>query len=101
VAPYLLRVRLDGAPVLVDTVVGSGARQDHPLYVFGEVPAVPGVQRLEVTFERLGDTPVEKTGEQTAPSFIGLDVSIDPAAGEVLLVTYDAQQKTLVLSRGD
>lgn len=52
IAPYRLRVRVDGR-VLTDTLVhAAGAREDRPLYVFREFRVVPGVHRVDLLFVR-------------------------------------------------
>lgn len=54
VAPYRLRYAVNGV-VLEDTlVVPAGAKQDRPIYVYREVPLVPGHHVIEVEFSRVG-----------------------------------------------
>ena len=52
IAPYRLRLRVDGR-VLADTLVhAAGAREDRPVYVFREFRVEPGVHRVELRFDR-------------------------------------------------
>ncbi|HEX7091319.1 MAG TPA: hypothetical protein VF192_14350 [Longimicrobiales bacterium] len=52
IAPYRLRVRVDGR-VLADTLVhAAGAREDRPVYVFREFRVLPGVHRVDLRFVR-------------------------------------------------
>jgi len=128
IAPYRLHVRVDGR-VLQDTLVhAAGAREDRPVYVFREFRVAPGVHRVALLFVREGgrgkgrgegkgggeegerqDEPPtrdeahggerrERNGESPARLELEADVSLE--AGDVALITYDPQQRALVLRRG-
>ena len=69
IAPYRLRLRVDGQELEASTVTAAGARQDRPLYVFREIPLPPGEHRLEVSFIRAGgEAPV---GSAAAAASVG------------------------------
>ncbi|HEX6069931.1 MAG TPA: hypothetical protein VFZ18_08905, partial [Longimicrobiaceae bacterium] len=61
-----LLVRVDGRPVIDDTVRAAGARSDRPLYVYYEIPLSPGVHALHVRF-------VPETMDATADEHGGRD----------------------------
>jgi hypothetical protein len=89
--PSHLWVEVDGRVLVDDSVRASGARGDRPLYVFREIPLPPGEHTLRVRFSRAG------RGEEGAvPAALELAESLTLAAGEVALVTYDADLRTLV-----
>jgi hypothetical protein len=100
-APYELRLRLDGDTVLVDTVRGSGARGDRPIYVFAELSVLPGLHSLEVSFRRLGAGTAKTAAPVAVPPEMSLAASIELSAGDVALVTYDPERRALVLRRGE
>jgi hypothetical protein len=86
---FLLEVTIDGAAAARDTIRAAGARADRPLYVFRELPVTPGAHALRVSLRSLaGDGDLD------------LDTRVDLAAGEVALVTLDAEGARLVLRRG-
>ncbi len=53
IAPYRLRVRVDGEVVEDGLVQGAGVREDRPLYVFRELRVPPGRHALAVEFHRI------------------------------------------------
>lgn len=71
IAPYALEVVLDGATLLRDTVRGSGARQDRPLYVYRELRVEPGDHTLRVDFRRIGHGEEERPGTTEAGGAVG------------------------------
>lgn len=97
VSPYALRVVLDGATSVVDTIRASGAKQDRPLYVYRELRLPPGSHRLAITFQRIGSHDEQPTDERAVPPRLGLDVPVQLAPRGVALVTYDADARRLVL----
>lgn len=120
IAPYALEVTLDGATLLRDTIRGSGARQDRPLYVYRELRVSPGDHALEVEFRRIahgerewlrtrekeaGKTAGAAAGPATAtdwlavPGRLYLSERIRTVGGEVVLVTYDPENRRLVISQ--
>ncbi len=100
IAPYRLTLQLDGQVILDDTVRGSGARHDRPLYVYREVRVAPGTHRLDLAFQRLGDAPAEPSQAGTVPPRMELTATVKLAAGEIVLVTYDAEAERLRLRGG-
>lgn len=52
--PYLLKVDIDGRTLLDDTLHGSGAREDRPVYVFREFALRPGAHAIDVEFLAIG-----------------------------------------------
>ncbi|HET6617456.1 MAG TPA: hypothetical protein VFH69_06570 [Gemmatimonadota bacterium] len=52
--PYLLKVDIDGRTLLNDTLHGSGAREDRPVYVFREFALRPGTHAVDVEFLAIG-----------------------------------------------
>ena len=142
IAPYRLRVRVDGR-VLTDTLVhAAGAREDRPLYVFREFRVMPGVHRVDLRFVREAgqgegggggegggeererrdeaagrddargrehrehrgrrDRDDERRGRNgETPARLELDARVDLEAGDVALITYDAERRALVLRRGE
>jgi hypothetical protein len=115
VSSYRLEVVVDGEPRHTSIVKGSGARGDRPLYVFDAIRLEPGHHTLDVVFERVGaaaggadgaDAPVVRGRETGSPGASGvpdrleLRESLELAAGEVALVTYDATARRLVLRHG-
>jgi hypothetical protein len=96
---YRLEVRVDGELRRAATVAASGARGDRPIYVFETLPLEAGARRLRVVFERAdgrgsGDSAVDETG---APYRLVLDRRLDVGVRDVVLVTYDRGDGTLVL----
>jgi hypothetical protein len=71
VAPYRLRVLVDGELADSGLVRASGARRDRPIYVFREISIDPGEHRLEISFvsERpAGEQRQEPGAGQVTPS---------------------------------
>ena len=115
-APYRLRVDVDGERVVDSPVRGAGVREDRPLYVFRELELAPGRHRVQVGFERLRAGEAEGRGGVTprpaprAPSegrragsrdavraALTLDAELTLDGGAVALITYDATARRLVL----
>jgi hypothetical protein len=98
-ATYRLEVRVDDALVVEQEVHGGGLRRDRRLYVFHELAVPPGESRIDVRFTRL-----EEQDSRSEPSFraefvpprlvLEQHVQLDPR--EVVLVTYDADRRSLV-----
>lgn len=109
--PYRLRLFLDERPVVDQLIRASGARGDRPLYVYHEEHVAPGVLSVRVEFElqtemgdaRSGDGAVpgrqleSLEREHLTPMALELVAEVSLAAGEVALVTYDAEGRRLVL----
>jgi hypothetical protein len=105
VAPYTLRVALDGREVLAGPVAGSDVPGDRPMYLLHDLPLAPGVHRVSVRFERRGpgaardeddDSPRGRHRRAIPPRLV-LDTTIVAAAGDVVLVTYSAELERLVV----
>jgi hypothetical protein len=88
-SPFRLAVRLDGEEVADDTLRGAGARGDRPLYVLREVPVAAGRHRIQVEFGRLA--------ESATP--LRLDEQVQPAKGEIVLVTLGENRLLIVDDR--
>jgi hypothetical protein len=113
-ADYLLEVRRNGVVVAEQTVRGGGLRRDRALYVFREVPVPAGEAAIDVRFTRV--TPVPQDGQEArtaADGSSGADARAAAGAvprslvftrrlfvrpGEVVLVTYDHDQRALLLA---
>jgi hypothetical protein len=106
ILPYRLRVTLDGAVAIDELVRAGGAQADRPLFVFRELPLVPGQHRVAITFER------ERTGEERhdedaedqrersareTPLRLALEQAITVGPGAIVLVTYDDDRQRLRL----
>ena len=86
IAPYRLRVTIDGS-VVEDTLIGAaGAREDRPIYVLRDFPLSPGTHAVDVAFAREG-----------APVPLTLDTVVAIRPGRVSLVTFDPDRNALVL----
>jgi hypothetical protein len=127
-ATYRLQVIHDGRVIADDVVRGGGLRQDRRLYVFREFAVPPGDARVEVRFDRIGAPAATSPGEalgETAPAaaarpsadhprgpsssrprvgtvspHLVFDRRLTLAPREVVLVTYDAATRALVVAAG-
>ena len=93
VAPFRLRVELDGVAALDELVRAAGAREDRPVYVFRELRVSPGEHRLAVYFD--AERPPGSPAAEAAPLRLEETLLLAPRA--VALVTYDAEARRLVL----
>jgi len=94
---FVLRVLLDGKPVLEDTIRAAGARGDRPVYVFREVAVPAGAHDLSIAFDSLlpaAGTARERNNE--FPEHLTLDTRAQFRPGDILLITYDEAQRRLV-----
>jgi hypothetical protein len=99
--PYRLSVYVDGVRVVDETVRPAGAREDRPLFVFRELTLEPGEHQVAVNWVREtgpdplpADSPAIRGGLRgTGP--LSLDATLDLAAGDVALVTYDPDRRSL------
>lgn len=111
VAPYRLEVSVDGRMLHGGLAEGSGVAGDRPLFVLHEFEITPGDHRIDVRFEREGadqeasaeghDEP-ERAHEREVqrraiPPDLHLDTTVNVPAHAVLLVTYSAELRRLVL----
>lgn len=127
IAPYRLRIDVDGERAVDTRVRGAGVREDRPIYVFRELRVSPGEHRVRVRFERVhrrfgggesedhessddepGDEEArsDRNGERrtrdardVAPPRMTFDTTLALDGGDIVLVTYDAERKRLVLRR--
>lgn len=121
VTPYSLRVEVDRAVVVDDTVHGAGAREDRPLYVAREIAVRPGLHDLRIDFEKIepeeeggGEAETERDEDERdedeeehdraelyaaelTPS-VSLTGAFRLEPRQVLVVTYDPDRRRLVTS---
>lgn len=104
VAPYRLRVALDGRPVIDERPPGSDVRGDRPMFLLRDLPLAPGAHRVQVLLERVGaasaagDTLEEREHRRRAiPPRLVLDTTVRAAPQAILLVTYSSELRRLVL----
>jgi len=107
VAPFHLRVDVDGEVLIDEEVRASGAREDRPVYILREHQVTPGQHAITVRFERVGadaDTGRQPAGAPAAaaaagarfPAALEWSESLSVAAGEVALITYEEATRSLV-----
>lgn len=110
VAPYQLRVAVDGRVLHEGLAKGSGVAGDRPLFVLHEFEITPGDHRIDVRFERRGTAP-EAGAEQNEPEreherevqrraippVLHIDTTITVPTHAVLLVTYSPELRRLTL----
>jgi hypothetical protein len=92
-ADYELRVTVDGAEMVRDTVIPAGARGDRPVYVFRDLLLGPGQYRVGIDFAALVPPTYESANEAVALAWEG-DVQLSPR--EIGLITLDASGRNLV-----
>lgn len=103
-AEYDLTVRRNGQVVRQQRVHGGGLRRDRRLYVLEEIDVEPGPSAIAVSFDRVGESgpgtgSVSQRGSDIAPPRLALAERFDIAPGEVVLITYSAEQAALVARR--
>ncbi|HEY9506333.1 MAG TPA: hypothetical protein VIQ27_10200 [Gemmatimonadales bacterium] len=111
-AEYRLRVEVDGEERVDQLVQGSGEVQVRPLYVYRELVLPPGEHTVRVEVERAArhsagdaedeDEKAEETGsrrraEAAVPRQLRLERRLNLRPREVVLITYDAERRDLVL----
>jgi len=112
--PYRLRVSIDGSEILADTVHGSGAREDRPIYVLRDIALSPGRHAIEIEFAPIRgrgrdgqredeerdteEASKEEDEEDEEAKAIPLAYAETIVVGnrEVALVTYDPTRRALV-----
>lgn len=103
-ARYRLEVRYNGSVVADHEVRGGGLRHDRRLYVFHELTVPPGEGRVDVRFTRI-DSPTSKSASrqpgEIVPARLALDEHVPFRPREVVLVTYDADERELELRIGN
>jgi len=85
-AEYALSVVVDGDTVVQDTLIPAGARRDRPIYVFEDVPLVPGQYHVAVDFEALLPEGYDPEGRPVSFSWEG-EVAL--TSGRIALITLD------------
>lgn len=125
-ARYRLRVAVDGVAAREEVVRGSGLRHDRPIYILRDLPVAPGRHRIEVRFERIDSVVVARNeagdsaeGTDATPGIPGrvrreaeererrrldavppalvLRQDIELLPRRILVVSYDAERRELVL----
>ncbi len=110
-AEYQLTVHANGEAVASQRVHGAGLRRDRRLFVLREIDVEPGRVRIGVRFDRIGGdnrggpgsggTSAARgpRGRDVAPPRLAFDETLDIAAGDVVLITYDPERDMLVARR--
>jgi hypothetical protein len=114
-AEYRLTVTRNGLAVVDRLVRGGGLRHDRRLYVLEEIPMLPGEVTIDVRFDRLGTDaggasgvgaaraagPAERAVPQgeSVPPQLALTERLSVREREVVLVTYSAERRSLVVVR--
>ncbi len=98
-ATYRLEVRVDDALRVEQEVHGGGWRRDRRLYVFHELRVPPGEVRVDVRFTRV-ETSSSPTASPLRDAFVAPRLTLQQRVRlnprEVVLVTYDAERRTLI-----
>jgi hypothetical protein len=114
-AEYQLIVRDAGGIRVNRTVHGGGLRRDRRLYVFEELPLATGPSRIDVRFTRAdlagsraaagaskpsaGAAGIPDAATAAIPAELQLTAEVTAGSREVVLVTYDPEQRALVTVR--
>ncbi len=105
-ASYRLRVQLDSQSIADQVLRGGGMRHDRPLSLLVEHLVPPGMHHLDVRLERVegADTTTVALTDSTRrarqpplPASLSLTASPTFMARRVILLTYDIEQRRLVL----
>lgn len=125
-ATYALRVRVDGVLLGNEVVRGGGLRNDRPMHLLQTYTFAPGVRRIQLEFSRRerattdtatgvpvvapdADTGIfagraaresSERGRRTraaVPPLLTLDTALTIAPQQVILVTFDPDQRRLVV----
>jgi hypothetical protein len=126
-ATYDLKVAIDGRRVHQSVARGAGLRNDRPIFLLREIDVPPGSHRVTVAFDRRErhtdaddrehDDESDEAGISEAreererierarrsraaiPRSLALDSTIDFRAGQVVIVTLDAETRSLKLLDG-
>ncbi len=105
VAPFRLRVEVDGVALTDTEVRAAGAREDRPVYILREYALSPGVHAVAIRFARVvmpgGELEVDPTAATLPrfPAVVEWSDTVRLVAGEVVLVTWDGGARSLVLRR--
>jgi len=90
-APFELRVRVDGETRVARMIRPAGVREDRPIYVFEESRVEPGLHQIEVSFSR-----VDEEAGRSDP-LLSVRFTVDLADRSVVLVTRDSESGDLVV----
>ena len=96
-AEYLLRVQVDAELLVQDTIRPAGARRDRPLYVFRDLPLLPGVRDVRVSFDAIVPPGFEEGDQPLSYDWSG---SVTLASGEIALLTLAPETSMLVRVEG-
>jgi hypothetical protein len=107
VAPYHLRLSVNGRILADSTAPGSGGRGDRSMYLFRETRVTPGTHRVIAELVRTdaadeagaaGETASARNRRQRAiPRRLSVDTNVAIGEREVVLVTYDAERRRLTV----
>lgn len=95
--PYLLSVTVDGDTLVNEEIHARGAREDRPLFVLHDLPVAPGSHHLSIWFTRVGEPSVTPEGSAATPARLELHQRIELTERQIVLVTYDADTRALVI----
>lgn len=95
--PYRLRAAVDGEVRIDEAVHAGGARGDRPLFVLHDLQVAPGQHHVAVAFTREA-VPDEGSNEpEITPAVLEFDRRLEVAPGQILLVTYDPDRRSLTV----
>lgn len=107
VAPYHLRLAVNGQVLVDSTAPGSGGRGDRSMYLFRELRVATGTHRIVAELVRTDIGEDAGTTEETVsarnrrqraiPRRLMVDTTVTIGEREVVLVTYDAERRRLTL----
>jgi hypothetical protein len=86
IAPFELVATLGGQTIVHDTIWPGGIRGDRPIYVFRDIPVIPGRSVLSVRFEAVVP---EGTEVDSAVSRLTWEGEIELAPDDVALLAMD------------
>jgi hypothetical protein len=88
-----------GGPRVDRAAPGAGSPGARPIYVYREFEVAPGARRVEVLFERTGESgeAADAARRRAVPPRLVLDTVVAVAERSVLLVTYSPEHRRLVL----
>lgn len=97
-ATYRLEVRWNDRVIAQQTIRGGGLRHDRPLYLFRDIDLPAGDAAIRVAFQRVESVPGNaRTREEAVPPSLLLERHLQMEARRVVLVTYDAERRDLVI----
>jgi hypothetical protein len=102
VAPYHLRVRIDGTMVSDDTIRAAGARSDRPIYVLREYTVPAGEREVRVEFGAVIEAGAARPEDEERPgngfpASLELHTRVRAIPGRAVLITYDTDARALVV----